>query len=382
MLNRPQTGYRVVLVQLGSSSERDAALQELRELAHSANAEIVGEITGRLDRPHPAHFIGTGKLEELTQLKDFTQADWVIINHTLTGIQERNLEKLLDCRISDRVALILDIFAQRARSAEGKLQVELAQMQYLSTRLVRGWTHLERQKGGIGNRGGPGEKQIELDRRMIETRIDRLKKQLETLEKQRATQSRARKRNRTPTLAIVGYTNAGKSTLFNRLTQAGVYAANQLFATLDTTARQWSPSPGVNLVLSDTVGFIRDLPHALVNAFKATLKEAAQADILLHVIDAAHPEAESQIRAVQEVLEQIQASELPQLRIYNKIDQLNIPSRIDYDETGLPHSVYLSALSGEGLSDGLLAKAVLEHLVPLGWSFKTPEWSNQDEPVE
>ncbi len=382
MLERPFSGYKAILVQLGTPAERNTAVVELRELVQSAEAEIVGELEGKLDRPHPAHFLGTGKLEELIELKNLLNADWVVINHTLSGIQERNLEKNLACRVTDRVGLILDIFARRARSAEGKVQVELAQMQHLSTRLVRGWTHLERQKGGIGNRGGPGEKQIELDRRMIETRIDRLKKQLITLEKQRITQSRARKRNQTPSIAIVGYTNAGKSTLFNRLTKADVYTANQLFATLDTTARQWTLMPGINTVLSDTVGFIQDLPHALVDAFQATLHEATQADLLLHVIDASHAEASSQIKAVEEVLQQIEAENIPQLKIYNKIDLASLDSRVELNQDGVPDSVYLSAVTGDGLTNNLLNQAVLDTLRAHGWSLEKPEWFHQTQEDE
>lgn len=376
MFDTPRSaGYTAIVVQLGgSTSERQASLAELRELVHSADAEIVGEVTGRLDRPHPAHYIGTGKLEEIAEMRQMLNADWVVINHTLSGIQERNLEKYLGCRVSDRVGLILDIFARRARSAEGKVQVELAQMQHLSTRLVKGWTHLERQKGGIGNRGGPGEKQIELDRRMIETRVTRLKQQLAVLEKQRATQSQARKRRRTPTIALVGYTNAGKSTLFNTLTKAGVYAADQLFATLDTTARQWHLAPGMNVVLSDTVGFIRDLPHGLVDAFKATLREATHADILLHVIDSAHPQSHEQIISVNTVLEHIGANHVQQLKIYNKIDLTSLNARIDYDEHHIPNAVYLSAHTGQGIKDGLLNKAISECLSHLGYSWDTPTW--------
>ena len=374
MLERPFSGYKAILVQLGTPAERNMAIAELRELVQSAEAEIVGELEGKIDRPHPAHFLGTGKLEELIELKHVLNADWIVINHTLSGIQERNLEKSLECRVTDRVGLILDIFARRARSAEGKVQVELAQMQHLSTRLVRGWTHLERQKGGIGNRGGPGEKQIELDRRMIETRIDRLKKQLITLEKQRITQARARKRNQTPSIAIVGYTNAGKSTLFNRLTKAEVYTANQLFATLDTTARQWSLMPGINTVLSDTVGFIQDLPHALVDAFQATLREATQADLLLHVIDASHAEVATQIRAVGDVLQQIEAHNIPQIKIYNKIDLAGLESRLERNQEGVPENVYLSAITGDGLNNNFLNQAVLDTLRAHGWSLEKPEW--------
>src|SRR5512144_1546020 len=302
MFDRPAGGDRALLVALdfgdGDPSERAA---EIDALATSAGATVVGTVTGRRQRPDAALFAGRGKVEEIAARRAETGAEIVIFNHSLTGAQQRNLENQLECRVVDRVALILDIFAQRARSAEGKLQVELAQVRHQLTRLVGGWTHLERQKGGIGLRG-PGETQLETDRRLIGKRVKLLRSRLHSVERQRATQGRTRRKAAVRTVAVVGYTNAGKSTLFNRLTGAKAYAADQLFATLDTTVRRLFVANAQPLVLSDTVGFIRDLPHDLVAAFRATLAEAGDADLLLHVIDASHPNRDEQIAAVDAVL--------------------------------------------------------------------------------
>jgi GTP-binding protein HflX len=349
---------RALLVELdfgdGGASEK---LSELKALASSAGADIAGVVTARRAKPDPALFAGRGKVAEIAAQRSGSQADIVIFDHTLSGVQQRNLERELDCRVVDRVSLILDIFAQRARSAEGKLQVELAQLKHLSTRLVRGWTHLERQKGGIGLRG-PGETQLETDRRLIGIRVKLLNDRLERLGRQRETQRRARRRAEVRNVALVGYTNAGKSTLFNRLTGASVYAANQLFATLDTTLRRWHLPDAGDIVLSDTVGFIRDLPHDLVAAFRATLKEAVDADLLLHVVDASHPDRELQIAAVDDVLAEIGAAGVPSILLLNKCDVAGLSPGVERDEYGKIRAVRLSALTGAGMPD--LAAALVE----------------------
>ena len=348
MFDRHQGGDRAVLVQLDFGvGNPPAELIELNELARSAGARIAGVITGRRQRPDAALYAGSGKVEEISALCRETNADLVIFNHPLSGAQERNLERVLECRVIDRVTLILDIFALRAKSAEGKLQVELAQLEHLATRLVRGWTHLERQRGGIGQRG-PGETQLETDRQLLRARIKALKERQAKVATQRATQRRARQKSAARNVALVGYTNAGKSTLFNRLTRESVYAANQLFATLDTTLRRIHVADAEPVVLSDTVGFIRDLPHGLVAAFRATLHEAIESDLLLHVIDASHPEFAMQIEAVQAVLHEIGADTVPQIHILNKCELADIPPGVERDEYGKIRTIRLSALTGTG----------------------------------
>ena len=320
---------------------------------------MVGTVTGSRRAPDARFFIGSGKVDEVQQALDQHQAELVLFNHALSATQERNLEQKLQCRVLDRTGLILDIFAQRARSHEGKLQVELAQLRHLSTRLVRGWTHLERQKGGIGLRG-PGETQLETDRRLIGQRIRQLRAKLARVDRQRAQGRRARHKTALPTVSLVGYTNAGKSTLFNRMTGAGVYQADKLFATLDPTLRRVDLPGGTGMVLADTVGFIRHLPHELVAAFRSTLDETRDADLLLHLIDAHDPERHDHIEQVRQVLEDIGADQIPIIEVYNKIDQLthNDP-RIDRNEQQQPARVWLSAQTGDGVA--LLAEAIGEH---------------------
>ncbi|TXH75502.1 GTPase HflX [Thiobacillus sp.] len=361
MFERHAGGERVILVALDFGDLDFAeSVAELRLLAAGAGLEILGEVQGKRSRPDAALFVGSGKADEIAALVAATEADVVIFNHELSPAQERNLERRVHCRVVDRVTLILDIFARRAHSAEGKLQVELAQLQHLSTRLVRGWTHLERQRGGVGMRG-PGEKQLETDRRLIGIRVKALRDRLAKLGKQRRTQRRSRARQHVLSVALVGYTNAGKSTLFNALTRAGAYAADQLFATLDTTTRKiYLPQVG-EVVLSDTVGFITRLPHDLVAAFRATLEATAEADLLLHVIDSASPGRERQIEAVDKVLAEIGADAVPQLRVYNKLDLTGVAPGVGRDEYGKLQSVYVSAQSGAGLE--LLRDALSEILV-------------------
>jgi GTP-binding protein HflX len=349
MFDRPGNGTEAVLVSL-DFGEADYAenLEEVKQLAASAGANTLALVKGKRARPDPALFAGRGKVEEIAATVAMTRAAVAIFTHELTPIQERNLERRLNCRVVDRTSLILDIFAQRARSHEGKLQVELAQLEHLSTRLVRGWTHLERQKGGIGLRG-PGETQLETDRQLLARRVKTLKEKLAKLRSQREVQRRARSRANLLAASLVGYTNAGKSTLFNRLTRAEAYAADQLFATLDTTARRVHMESGTSIVLSDTVGFIRRLPHTLVVAFRATLEETAGADLLLHVVDASSSDRDAQIAAVNEVLAEIGADSIPQLLVYNKIDRTRVPARIERGECGKIVRVFTSAASGEGL---------------------------------
>jgi GTP-binding protein HflX len=333
---------------------------EFEELVISAGAQPVGFVRGQRSSPTPRFFVGEGKVEEIREQVVAQQVDVVLFNHALRPSQERNLEKALQCRVLDRTGLILDIFAQRARTHEGKLQVELAQLQHMSTRLIRGWTHLERQKGGIGLRG-PGETQLETDRRLIRGRIKAIENRLEKVQRQRQQGRRARQRADTPTVSVVGYTNAGKSTLFNTMTQADVYAADQLFATLDPTMRRISVTGLGAVVLADTVGFIRHLPHKLIEAFRATLEEAAQADLLLHVIDIHADERLSNIEHVKAVLDEIGAGEVPVLEVYNKIDLVaSVEPHIERDDDGRPQAVYLSALTGAGVD--LLPGAIADLL--------------------
>lgn len=333
-------------------------LNEFRELVISAGADPLDLVTTKRDVPHVKTFVGKGKIEEIADLVQLHQVSVVIFNHALTPSQERNIEREVKCRVLDRTGLILDIFAQRARTHEGKLQVELAQLQHQSTRLVRGWTHLERQKGGIGMRG-PGETQLETDRRLLRERVKSIHARLDKVRAQRDQNRRARQRSAVPTVAIVGYTNAGKSTLFNALTESGVYAADQLFATLDPTLRRLDVEDIGEIVLADTVGFIRHLPHKLVEAFRATLQEAAEADLLMHVIDCASDEREGNIEQVEYVLAEISADDLPELRVYNKIDLLEHGEpRIDRNEAGEPVAVWVSAR--ESLGFDLLRQAIAE----------------------
>ena len=361
MFERPKGGERAVLVHLNlHTGFDDESLEEFKELAVSSGAEPIAVVTGSRAVPHPRYFVGTGKAEEIKEIVCDEEADVVLFDHDLSPVQERNLEALFECQVLDRTGLILDIFAQRARSHEGQLQVELAQLRHLSTRLVRGWTHLERQKGGIGMRG-PGETQLETDRRLIGHRIRTLKSRLEKVQRQREQGRKARRKADVPTVSLVGYTNAGKSTLFNNLTNAKVYAADQLFATLDPTLRKVKLPAGFPVVLADTVGFIRQLPHDLVAAFRSTLKETQDADLLLHVVDASSDERNDNMDQVNQVLEAIEAEDRPQLVVFNKIDLLEgMSPRIDRDEAGVPIRVWVSALSGAGLD--LLNEAMAERV--------------------
>ncbi|MFB6347945.1 ribosome rescue GTPase HflX [Moraxella sp. ZJ142] len=354
--DRHDGGENAILVHLDIHQITDPDdLEEFRLLVHSAGANEIEIITGSRNKPHAKYFVGTGKAEEIAdavrRFRD-THADnpddvIVIFNHTLTPSQERNLEALLKCRVLDRTGLILDIFAQRARTYEGKLQVELAQLNHLATRLVRGWTHLERQKGGIGLRG-PGETQLETDRRLLQIRVTQLKAKLDKVKQTRAQGRAKRQKSATPTVSLVGYTNAGKSTLFNRLADDHIYAADQLFATLDPTLRRVKWAGVGNVVLADTVGFVRHLPHELVESFHATLEETLEADLLLHVIDAASEDMHAQIDAVNDVLSQIKA-DAPILLVFNKIDKSGEPPSIHHQSHGVPHRVYVSARDNLGM---------------------------------
>ena len=350
MFDRPAGSDDAVVVSLDfGDSGYEEGLEELKQLAISAGMNIRGVIEGRRDKPDAKYFVGSGKAEELKATVKATESKVALFNHDLSPSQQRNLERLLECRVADRTGLILDIFAQRAKTHEGKLQVELAQLEHLSTRLVRGWTHLERQKGGIGVRGGPGETQLELDRRMLRIRVKQLREKLEKLKQQRGMQRRSRKRSQVMSVSLVGYTNAGKSTLFNRLTQSKVYAADQLFATLDTTSRKlYIPDSGA-MVISDTVGFIKHLPHALVEAFGATLEESVQADLLLHIVDAASTNRDEQIEQVNKVLAEIGANEVPQILVFNQIDRIGMDAGLERDEYGRICKVRISAKTGEGV---------------------------------
>jgi len=362
VFDRQKKGDRAVLVMPHSRGEGDSArrAEEFAELVKSAGAEVLTAIAARVEAPNPRFYIGSGKADEVAEAVAALDADLVLVDHELTPVQERNLEKQLKVRVVDRAGLILDIFAQRARSHEGKLEVELAQLKHIATRLVRGWTHLDAQRGGaIGNRG-PGETQLETDRRLLNERVKILGKRLEKVQTQRTQQRRARLRNTVPRVALVGYTNAGKSTLFNALTTGEVYAADQLFATLDPTVRKIDGLSCGPAVLADTVGFIRELPHDLVAAFRATLAEAREADLLLHVSDAADDEREPLHRVVNKVLQEIDAGDLPQLQVMNKIDLAGLEPRIDRDGDGRPYRVWLSAATGAGVE--LLHQALGELL--------------------
>jgi len=358
--DRPDSGELAVLVHLNLDSEAEREdPREFEELVLSAGGDPAAFIMGSRKTPHPRTFVGSGKLQEIADAVALHEAEIVMFNHSLSASQERNLEQELECRVMDRTGLILDIFAQRARTHEGQLQVELAQLEHASTRLVRGWTHLERQKGGIGLRG-PGETQLETDRRLLSARIKSINARLDKVRKQRDQGRRSRRKAEIPTVSLVGYTNAGKSTLFNQLTSAEVYVADKLFATLDPTLRRLELDEIGPIVLADTVGFIAHLPHKLVEAFKATLEETRSADLLLHVIDGATDERDRNIYEVQAVLEEIGASEIPQLLVYNKIDLLEREPRMDRNAEGVPERVWLSAVTGAGIE--LLKQAITELL--------------------
>ncbi|AJK18443.1 ribosome rescue GTPase HflX [Yersinia pseudotuberculosis] len=361
MFDRYEAGEQAVLVHIYFSQNKDTEdLREFEALVSSAGVEALQIVTGSRKAPHPKYFVGEGKAEEIADAVKASGASVVLFDHALSAAQERNLERLCQCRVIDRTGLILDIFAQRARTHEGKLQVELAQLRHIATRLVRGWTHLERQKGGIGLRG-PGETQLETDRRLLRDRISLILSRLERVAKQREQGRRARTCADIPTVSLVGYTNAGKSSLFNKITAADVYAADQLFATLDPTLRRINVADVGDTVLADTVGFIRHLPHDLVAAFKATLQETRQASLLLHIIDAVDPRVAENMAAVDTVLAEIEADEIPTLLVMNKIDLLDdfVP-RIDRNEDNLPVRVWLSAQTGAGIP--LLFQALTERL--------------------
>ncbi len=361
MFERPRTGDRALLVRLGLGAPADPEdIEEFTQLAVSAGATPVAMITGRRDRPDPRFFVGSGKAQEIRALALAHEVDVVLIDHPLSPGQERNLEKLIGRRVLDRSGLILDIFAQRARSHEGKLEVELAQLKHIATRLVRGWTHLERQRGGSIGLRGPGETQLETDRRLVGQRVKTLTRRLEKIQLQRETGRRQRTEIPVPSLALVGYTNAGKSTLFRAVSGADAYIADQLFATLDPTVRRVQLPGGTSVVLADTVGFIRDLPHDLVAAFKSTLTEAREATLLLHVVDASDPRREQRIDEVNRVLAEIGADELPQVMVFNKIDRIGLAPRVDRDAAGRVSHVWVSAALGHGLE--ILSAAVAERL--------------------
>jgi len=360
LFERPQSGERAILVHASpAGAPDDSEREEFAELARSAGADVVDQIVSARRRPDPRYFVGKGKLDELAASVSRHSADLVITSAALSPSQERNLERRLKCRVLDRAGLILDIFAQRARSFEGKLQVELAQLRHLSTRLVRGWTHLERQKGGIGLRG-PGETQLESDRRLIGGRIRQLRSRLEQVDARRTMNRQNRVRAEVPTVALVGYTNAGKSTLFNALTDASVYVKDQLFATLDPTIRRLELPNGREVVLADTVGFVRDLPHELIAAFRSTLQEVREADLILHLIDASDPDRWQRVRQVNSVLQQLDADRVPQIRVYNKIDKLDRRPRVAKNRSGEGRAVWISAATGEGVP--LLLGAIGERL--------------------
>jgi GTP-binding protein HflX len=359
LIDRAERGDRAVILHPEFRLTGPDALDEFQELARSAGAEIAGIVTAPRDRPEARFYVGSGKIEELAGLVEETGADLILVSQSLSAVQERNIEKACKARVLDRSTLILDIFAQRAQSYEGKLQVELAQLRHLSTRLVRGWTHLERQKGGIGLRG-PGETQLETDRRLIGGRIRQLRNRLEKVARQREQSRRRRKRSRSPLVALVGYTNAGKSTLFNRVTGAEVGAEDMLFATLDPTVRKIRDMHCGEVLLADTVGFVSDLPHELIAAFRATLQEAREADLLLHVIDVSDPYRMERQHDVETVLESIGADQIPAVRVFNKIDRVDEPPRVQRDEAGKAVSVSLSAVTGDGVEE--LRDAISEWL--------------------
>ncbi len=367
MFDRPELGERCAIVHIDFKSRQIASLEEsdleeFKALVNSTDAEIINILTGSKDKPSAKFFIGTGKLDELKVIVKSQKIELILFNHKLTPSQQRNIEKELECRVLDRTGLILDIFAQRARTFEGKLQVELAQLSYMATRLVRGWTHLERQKGGIGLRG-PGEKQLELDKRMLNLRIKQIKKGLTKVKNRREMSRNSRKKSHIQTISLVGYTNAGKSTLFNALTNAHIYVADKLFATLDPTLRKLDIPQFGEVILADTVGFIKNLPHQLVESFQATLEETQEADLILHVIDCADKNRDEHIQAVNEVLAELETQDIPKLCIYNKIDQLDNPNisepRIDYSDKNIPSKVWLSAANKNGFDELFEAIALL-----------------------
>jgi GTP-binding protein HflX len=361
LFERPANGGRAVIVHFhlgGQDTEED--LREFRELVLSSGTDVVATVTARRETPDVRTFAGAGKVEEIRDTLQREGGDVVLFNHDLSPVQERNLERSLRCRVGDRTGVILNIFAQRANSFEGKLQVEMAQLRHLSTRLVRGWTHLERQKGGIGLRGGPGETQLEIDRRLLKRRMMHLNEKIERVRQQRGQGRRARQKAGLPAISVIGYTNAGKSTLFNRLTSSTVYAADRLFATLDPTLRRLEISGLGPVILSDTVGFIRHLPHDLVAAFRATLEAVSESDLLVHVIDASSPEREEKVEQVNGVLAEIGAAEVPRIEVYNKIDLIpDFKPTSQRDQAGRVRQVWVSAATGEGMK--LLTEAIATH---------------------